>query len=577
MKIFILMNSLMKKHIPFVFLSIIVGVFTIVSNVGMLATSSVLISKAALHPGALDLMVLIVGVRFFSISRGVFRYIERIVSHNTTFKILSSLRRWFYKSFDENYSENIKEFKTGEIYTKLINDVDSLKEYFLRVIYPLIIAILTGIITTIFICFFNAKLSVIYLAFYILSGFLLPAMIFKLNNTLMEKEAHLKKEINLYFLDTLKGITEISVFGLGDKIIHKYNSLRKEFSVIQEKKNKINLLGDNIYGFSVTLLMAIALFEIAPLIYSDSFSGVYYAMLPLAIMASFEALLPMPMLFHKNNEAFIAGKNIFPIIEEKSNRVVNNKEITSRDISVRNIYINKPDSNEYILEDISFELPIGKKLAIVGSSGSGKSTILKVILGFMDYTKGSIKIGNLEHSSIDVEEIRKNFTYVEQNPYVFNASIKDNLMLANSNVEEAVPMRVLADVKIKKLVCEMPYGINSLIGQFGSKISGGEKQRLAIARALLKSAPVVLLDEPTASLDVELEREIIDELHSFIKNKSCIWVTHRLIAMEKMDEIILLDRGKIAERGTHKQLLELKGKYYNLWRIQQQFIENSNN
>lgn len=574
MKIFILMNSLMKKHISFVLLSIAVGVFTILSNVGMLSTSSILISKAALHPGALDLMVFIVGVRFFSISRGVFRYFERIISHNTTFKILSSLRRWFYKNFNENYSENMKEFKTGDIYTKLINDVDSLKEYFLRVIYPLIIAILTGIITTIFISFFNKKLSVIYLVGYILSGFVLPALIFSLNNNLMRKELILKKEINLNFLDILKGVTEITVFSLREIFNDKYNELRKEFSAIQNQKNKISLLGDNVYGFSVSLLMGIALFQIAPLVYNGDFDGIYYAMVPLAIMASFEALIPIPMLFYKNNEAFNAGKNIFSIIEEKANTKALNKEIVSIDISVKNICISKPDSNEYILEDISFELPRGKKLAIVGSSGSGKSTILKIILGFMSYTKGNIMIGNMEHSLIDIEEIRKKITYIEQNPYVFNANIKENLMISDDDIDENIIMKVLKDAKMQTLVNEMPHGVNSLIGQFGSKISGGEKQRLAIARALLKPAPVVLLDEPTASLDVELEREIIYEIHKFIEDKSCIWVTHRLVFMEEMDEIILIDEGKILERGTHKQLLSMKGKYYNLWKIQQQFIGN---
>lgn len=571
MKIFILMNSLMKKHVPFVLFSIMVGVLTILSNVGMITTSSVLISKAALHPDVLDLMVFIVGVRFFSISRGVFRYLERIISHNTTFKILSSLRGWVYKSFNENYSENIKEFKTGDIYTNLINDIDSLKEYFLRVIYPLTIAILTGIITSIFIFFFNQKLSLIYLIFYILTGFVLPAMIFRFNNNLIKKELLLKKDINLLFIDILKGITEISVFNLKEIIYDKYEKQRKEFIAIQNKKNKISLLGDNIYGFFVTFLMAIALFQMAPLVHSGDFQGVYYAMIPLAIMASFEALMPMPMLFYKNNEAFNAGKNIFSIIGEKDDREVNNKKIVSTDFSVQNIYVREPDSNKYILEDISFELPMGKKLAIVGSSGSGKSTILKIILGFMKYNKGNIKIGNIEYPSLDIEEVRKLFTYVEQNPYVFNSSVKENLMISGNSVDFNIIMQVLEDVKIRNLIHEMPDGLNSLIGQFGSKISGGEKQRLAIARALLKPSSIVLLDEPTASLDVELEKVIIEEIHKFIEDKSCIWVTHRLVSMEKMDEIILINEGKILERGTHKQLIELKGNYYNLWKIQQQF------
>jgi ATP-binding cassette subfamily C protein CydC len=393
----------------------------------------------------------------------------------------------------------------------------------------------------------------------------------------MKKELLLKKEINLFFLDILKGVTEISVFNLRKTFYDKYDEQRKEFVSIQNKKNKISLLGDNIYGFSVTLLMAIALFKMAPLVYSGNLQGVYYAMIPLAIMASFEGIMPMPMIFYKNSEAFNAGKSIFSIIGEKVHKEFKNKEILSPDIYIKNMYVREPGSNEYILQDISFELPRGKKVAIVGSSGSGKSTLLKILLGFMKYTEGNIKIGNMELSSIDIEEVRKLFTYVEQNPYVFNASIKENLMISSDGDNVDIIMKALKAAKIKNLIDEMPKGMNSLIGQFGSKISGGEKQRLAIARAFLKPSPIVLLDEPTASLDVELEKDIIREIHKFTEGKSCIWVTHRLVSMEKMDEILLINEGKILERGTHKQLLELKGSYYKLWKIQQQFVGDSFN
>lgn len=573
MKIIGLMTALMKKHIPFVLLSLLMALLTILSNIGMLSASSVLISRAALHPDVLDLMVLIVAVRFFGISRGVFRYVERIISHNTTFKILSSLRKWFFKSFNESYSENRKQFKTGNIYTKLVNDVDTLKEFFLRVIYPLFTAILVLIVTAVFLALFSLKVSVTYITFYIFCGFILPIMLFYINTKLMKKESILKGEINLLLLDILNGVLEMSVYSLKDMLSNKYNSLRYELNQVQKKKAVITSFGDNLYSFSVTLLMGVTLMESAPLAASGMLKGIYYAMLPLAIMASFEALLPMPNIFYKFSESSTAGKNIFSIIKaSKQDTSLTEGNVSNSSLSVKNLSVSEKDNGSFILKDISFELPAGKKLAIVGISGSGKSTLLRTLLGFMDYSEGSITLGGIPYLMLNMDTIRKHYSYVEQNPYVFNTSIRENLLIADPNANEAVVKAVLDTAQVSDFIYELPEGIETLLGQFGSKVSGGEKQRLAISRALIKNSPLLLLDEPTASLDIELEQKLVDAIHSYLKDRSCIWVTHRLISMDKMDEIIVLEKGVIKEKGTHSELLKLRGLYYKLWNTQKQYL-----
>lgn len=575
MKIIELMTTLMKKHIPYVLLSLLTALLTILSNIGMLSASSVLISRAALQPDVLDLMTLIVAVRFFSISRGVFRYVERTISHNTTFKILSSLRKWFFKSFNESYSENQRQFKTGNIYTKLVNDVDTLKEFFLRVIYPLFTAILTFAVTAVFLALFSIKVTITYIVFYIFCGFVLPLMLFYINTKLMEKENTLKKEINLALLDILNGILEISVYSLKDMLSNRYNCLRDELNQTQKKKVVITGLGDNLYSFSVTLLMAITLIESAPLTAAGKLNGIYYAMLPLAIMASFEALLPMPNIFYKFNESITAGKNIFSIIKTSNqNTWVTEGNASNSNISVKNLSLREKDSESFILRDISFELPAGKKLAIVGISGSGKSTLLKTLLGFMDYCEGFITLGGIPYSKLSMDTIRKQYSYVEQNPYIFNTSIRENLLIADPQANDAVVKSALDNAQISDFINELPEGIKTSLGQFGYKVSGGEKQRLAIARALVKNSPVFLLDEPTAGLDVELEKKLVDAIYSYLKNRSCIWVTHRLVCMDKMDEIIVLEKGGIEERGTHNELLHLRGLYYKLWNTQKQYLSN---
>ncbi|MDP4090548.1 MAG: thiol reductant ABC exporter subunit CydC [Bacillota bacterium] len=574
MKIFKIMSSLMKKQSASILLSMLMGLLTIVSSIGMLSASSVLISRAALHPDVLDLMVLIVAVRFFSISRGIFRYLERLLSHNATFKLLSQIRRWFFKGFNDSYSENNKEFRTGDIYTRLVNDVDSLKEFYLRGIYPLVTAVLTGILTSIFLSFFSTGLSLIYLLFYIFSGFILPVVLFMANRNLIKEEQNIRKELNLTLIDMLKGITEIYVYSFKDAFLKKYNRLKGSFSAVQRKKNLLLLLGDNIYSFFVALLIAVFMVICTPMVSEGRLSGIYYAMLPLAIIASFEALIPMPNILYRFGEANNAGKSIFSIIQSGSPSVSGKSHaVTRHGLFIKGLCVREPDSERYIIRDFSLDLPYGKKVAIVGISGSGKTTFLKTLEGFMKYHKGNINLDGTDYAGIDIEEIRKNFTYIDQNPYFFNTTVRENLLIADPHIDEEKFKEAVEKAKISEVIDALPEGMDTQLGQQGFRISGGEIQRLAIARALIKSSPIILLDEPTASLDVTLEAEVINSLHEAIGDRSCIWVTHRLVGMDRMNEIILMNNGEVLERGTHLQLLDKKGLYYKLWSIQQGLIE----
>jgi len=573
MRILKVMNSLMKRQIFFVICSIIMGILTIMSNVGLLSTSAVLISRAALHPDVLDLMVLIVAVRFFGISRGVFRYFERILSHDATFRILSNIRQWFYKNFNENYSEKSR-FKTGDIYTKIVTDVDKLRDFYLRGIYPLIIAILTGLATGMFISYFSKVLAYSYGVGYIIAGFILPIIVFKFNNSFLEKENTLQKSINLMLLDSLKGILEVNIYPLKDEITEKFNYLNKELSKIQKKKNLVNILGSNLHSMAAALLMAMSLMITAPLVIEGELEGIYYAMLPLTIIASFEALIPMSIVMYKFKETYESGENIFSVIDNKNSKESKfYKEVNNYDISVKNLSVYDEDTETYIIKNLSFELPYKKKIGIVGVSGSGKSTILKTLLGFTKYQEGEILIGGISYKNLSLESIRNFFTAIEQNSYVFNTTIRENLLMANTEISESEIFNFLDEFKMINLVKEKSEGLDSLLGQFGYNISGGEKQRLMLVRALLKQSKLVLLDEPTSSLDIDLESNIVKAIHKRIQDKSCIWVTHRLVDMDKLDEIMVLDKGEVLERGTHKELINKKGKYYEFWNLQNKYLK----
>ena len=567
-----MMNLLMKKQFFFVLLSVVMGVFTILANVGLISSSAVLLSRAALHPDVLDLMVLIVIVRFFGISRGVFRYFERIFSHNTTLKMLSGIRSWVYKNFNESYMENTIKFKTGDIYSKIVNDVDVLKDFYVRGFYPLIIAILTGMITAVFISYFSRKVSVIYIVFYTFCGFIVPVILFRLNKRFSKRISQLKNSINLILLDILKGIVEVQIYNLRDEFTDKFKKLNDELSNIQKKQNIINTLTFSINAVLLSILIVLTLMITAQMVEQNILQGIYYAMLPLTIMASFEALIPMPLVVYKLDDTVNSGKNIFSIIDSNNYKIkgLEKSVIRNFDISVNNLSVH--DGENYIIKDLSLQLPYKKKIAIVGPSGSGKSTVLKALLGYIKYEEGSIKISDKCYENLQIEDIRQIFTYIDQSPYTFNTTIMENLLIANTEATTNEINKILQSVQIADFINELPKGLDTLIGQYGYNLSGGEIKRLIIARALLKTSEIILLDEPTASLDIKTEKKVVEELHSLIKDKSCVWVTHRLVDMEFMDEIIVMNKAVVVERGTHKELLNLKGLYFSLWSMQKQSI-----
>ena len=224
------------------------------------------------------------------------------------------------------------------------------------------------------------------------------------------------------------------------------------------------------------------------------------------------------------------------------------------------------------MQDISFCSNAGKRIALVGPSGAGKSTIIRLALRFWDCTHGTILLDGQDIRQYALDDVRKMYSVVAQDTYLFNDTIRGNLLLARPKVSDDELEQVIEQVGLADYVHSLPSRLDTLVGQQGVRLSGGERQRLAIARALLKDAPILLLDEATAHLDPLTEREVLDTLDVLMRNRTALIVTHRLVAMERMDEIIVLDGGRIVERGTHSQLVRANGMYKQLFDVQNDFL-----
>ena len=251
-------------------------------------------------------------------------------------------------------------------------------------------------------------------------------------------------------------------------------------------------------------------------------------------------------------------------------------------IEVKNLSFQYPPWNEddipagtpiFGLMDISFSLPQGKHIALIGPSGAGKTTLTSLLLRFWEYQQGSIRLGNHELHQYRQEDIRKRIAIISQNTYLFSASIKDNLRIACPEATEDEIILAARQAQLDDFIQSLPAGYDTWVGEHGLRLSAGERQRLAIARALLKNAPLLILDEPTANLDPVTENAVLSSIHRLSQGRSTITITQRMIGLETMDEILILQKGKIVERGTHHQLLESRGVYRRMWDLYHQILD----
>ncbi|WP_425059588.1 Putative multidrug export ATP-binding/permease protein [Sporomusa carbonis] len=556
----------------------VLGSLTILSNVGLLATSAWLISAAALHPPVAELSVAIVGVRFFGLSRAVCRYLERYLSHDVTFRLLADIRVWLYGVLEPLAPVGLAKLGKGDIFSRLVADVETLKYFYLRALFPAFIAVLAVAATVGLVAWLAPPLAWPVTGALLAAGCGIPAVIGWLEGVAGRGVVDARSRLNGCLADSIEGVTELAAFGQADAQAAKVAAVNARFIACQTRSNAITSLADALGALSMNLTVIAVIALAAPLVTGGGLAGIYLAVIALAIQAGFEAILPLPaVVYYVKESAAAMGRlaavaGMPPGVSHSGVETVSTSciELSARDLS----FTYQPDLPP-ALTGISFDLPPGKRLAIVGPSGAGKSSLAGLILRFWDYTAGSLCINRRGVRSYPPEEVRRLFSVVSQDTYLFNATIRDNILLAKP---DATPVELAAAVTgamLDEFIDRLPQGLETATGQNGLALSGGERQRIALARALLKGAPVWLLDEPTAGLDAKAEGIVMENILYAAGARAVILITHRLTGLEAMDEIIVLDRGCIAERGTLPELLTAKGMFYHLWRLQHDLVNSA--
>jgi ATP-binding cassette, subfamily C, bacterial CydCD len=559
-------------------LSVLLSTLTIGSSVALIGTSAWLISTAGLHPSVADLGVSVVGVRFFGISRGLFRYLERLVSHNVTFRLLARLRVWFYEKLEPLAPARLLEYRSGDLLARVIGDVETLENFYVRVISPSLTAILIGLLVAVFFASFFPPIALVLIGFFLILGLLLPLLARQMSRRPGRRLILQRADIQSQLVDGIQGIADLLAFGRGADRLQQISSAGKAYGGTQKEMARINGVHSALATLFTNLGVWLVLWLVIPQVTAGNIKGVMLGTFALMTLASFEAVTPLPLAAQMWNASRAAAKRLFEVVDAKPAVKDDAQGATldtgSSNIELSNITFSYPAQSTPALQNVTFTVPTGKSIAIVGPSGAGKSTIANLLLRFWDYEVGDIRLGGVSLKFLDQDEVRKRLALISQNSYFFNTSIRENLRMARRSASPEEIEAAARAAQIHEFILGLPKGYDTLIGEQGFRLSGGERQRLAIARALLRDSPVLILDEPTANLDPQTEKQVLNTLFETMRKKTSVLITHRLIGLENVDQILVMEDGKIVERGTHTELWNHKGLYRRLWDLQNQILSD---
>jgi ATP-binding cassette subfamily C protein CydC len=563
----------LRRHSGAMLVGTAAGCVAAAAAIGLLSLSGWFISAAAfagLSPATAYLFNFFlpsIGVRVFAVLRTLARYAERVLTHESTFRILESLRVWFYERLEPLAPAGLWRFRSGDVLNRIVADIEALENLYLRTFSPSAIAGMVSAILFIVVSAFDARIAAVSWILLAAAGIGVSLASLRAGEPIGREIASRSAELRIRLVEGLQGMAEIKLFGAEAVYRSAVDASQAALTASQHRMAWINgAAAAAIHVLSGGAVVA-ALFLGAVLVSGGSVDGTKLAVIVLAVMVSFETIFALPAAYQYLGRTLEAGRRLLEIVGTPP--PVTFRESTQPlpdrfDVTFDHVRFRYRKELSPALDDVTLTIPHGQRTAVVGESGAGKTTLANLLVRFFDPESGVIRIGGCDLRGFSEEDLRRAVAVLSQQSHLFSATIRQNLLIGKPAASEEELRRALAAARVLDFVDNLPEGLDTWVGEAGHLVSAGQARRLAVARAILRDAPIWVLDEPSEGLDRITEKKLQESLLDVTAGRTVLWITHRLANMGDMDEVVVIHQSRIADQGPHAELL-VRNRNYAAW------------
>ncbi|MFB8350603.1 thiol reductant ABC exporter subunit CydD [Streptomyces niveus] len=544
-------------------LALVLGSLALGSAVGLMAVSGYLISRASEQPPVLYLMVAVTATRAFGIGRAVFRYAERLVSHDAVLRMLADLRVSVFRRLDRLAPAGLRETRRGDLLSRLVADVDALQDYWLRWLLPVGSAVLVGVGAVGFTGWLLPEAGAVLAVGLLAAGVGVPLVSGARARRAERRLAPARGLLATRVTELLEGCAELTVAGALRSRIRAARAADATLTAIAARGATATALGGGLSALICGLTVAAAAYAGVGAVHDGRLPGVALAVVVLTPIAAFEAVAGLPLAVQYRQRAARGAERVWEVLDApvpvREPARPATAPATPFPLEVRGLAARYAGQERDALSGVDLTLTAGKRVAVVGPSGAGKTTLAQVLLRFLDAREGGVTLGGTDAAALDGDTVRRFVGLCAQDAHLFDSSVRENLALARKDATEDDLRDALRRARLLEWVDALPAGLDTLVGEHGARLSGGQRQRLALARALLADFPVLVLDEPAEHLDLPTADALTADLLAVTEGRTTLLITHRLEGLEAVDEVIVLDEGRVTQRGPYAELVSVAG------------------
>ena len=533
--------------------SVLLGALTVLFGVGLMTTAGYLISRAAEEPAILSLTTAIAAVRFFALARPLTRYLERLASHDLSLRALGRVRVGVYERIEPLAPGQLEAYRHGDLLSRMVADVDALQGLHVRVVCPPIVALLAGAVSVGVAAAVLPAAAVVIACGLLVAGVIVPAVSAFSGRRTGDRQAAARGALTAELVDLLRAAPELAIYGAREHRLDRVREADGELVAVTKRDALAGGLGEGLWlvvaGLTVAGVLTLAVAAHA----AGDLDRTLVAALTLLALASFEAVQPLSTAARELSTTVASGRRLLDLLDREPAVLDPAEPAPSPQtfaIALEGVAARYSPDEPRVLDGVDFRLEPGARIAILGPSGAGKTTITNLLLRFLDPEEGRITLGGRDLREYRQEDVRRTIAVAGQDSHIFSTSIRENVRLGGSEASDADIEAALRRARLWDWVEKLPEGWDTVVGEEGGELSGGQRQRLVVARALLADAPVLVLDEPTAHLDAQTAEGLVRDVIGAAGERSVLLMTHRPEGLDLMDDVLVLEHGRVASLDT---------------------------